>query len=83
MEGRMISDEDYENTQLWIGLTCAFIERGGDRLDDFIERAERSMALGPIPHPSEFQVGAERLGEVLAHAHALRRARNAIIIAHD
>jgi len=51
---------------------------GAPTLDLFIERAERSMAVGPVLHPSEFRVGADKLTEVLACAHALREAREKI-----
>jgi hypothetical protein len=51
---------------------------GKPSLDLFIERADRSLAVGPILHPSEFQAGAEKLQEVLAYARALKTARDAI-----
>jgi hypothetical protein len=52
---------------------------GEDALDLFIQRADRALSLGPIIHPSEFQTGAGKLQEALAHARALRTAREAIL----
>lgn len=77
-----ISDADYLATQETIAAVSRVLVDPGDlgapTLDLFIERAERSLSLGPILHPSEFRAGADKLHEVLACACALRDARDRI-----
>lgn len=78
-----IADDAYDETQNMIELVCGVLldPKGGlgaPALDLFIERAERSLAVGPILHPSEYRAGAEKLEEVVACARALREARDKI-----
>lgn len=79
-----ISDEGYESVQRMIQAVAQTLidpksGLGKPSLDLFIERAEQSQGLGPILHPSEWRDGTDQLGQVLAHARALRTARNAIL----
>lgn len=77
----MISDEDYVRTQEWLEESCAALIREGRDLAAFVERAERSLDLGPIFHPSEFVAGADALREVVAHARAMLEARSTVLAA--
>lgn len=80
MSDRTISaDEAYGATQKTVEIVSRLLLHELDEpLDSLIARAERSMAIGPILHPSEFRDGAEKLSEVLTCAYALRGAREEI-----
>ncbi len=74
-----LTNAEYAETQKMIEVFCqALLGTLGDSLESFIRRAEYSMAIGPILHPSEFRAGAGNLSEVLTCAHALRDAREKI-----
>lgn len=80
----MISDEDYKDMQASISIATAVLAGiDGDRLDAFIERADRAMGIGPILHPTEWREAADQLELILSHARTLRAARVAVVHARN
>jgi hypothetical protein len=78
-----IADDAYERIQSMLGTVSQLLLDpklgfGKPSLDLFIERAERAESLGPVLHPSEFQIGADKLRLVLVCARAIRDARDQI-----
>jgi hypothetical protein len=76
-EDGTLADERYIGAQETVQIISSMLVNPDftGRLDELIDRAERSMAVGPILHPCEFRAGADKLTEVLACATALRDAR--------
>jgi hypothetical protein len=74
-----ISDNTYAETQVQIQtFSRILLSIDPVTLEQFVRRADRASAVGPVLYPTEYREAAGKLDEVLACARALRDARSRI-----
>lgn len=72
--------DDWLDTQNMVQSVCTILlSLDTEKLQAFIQRGESSLTIVPIPTPSEFPPGVDKLKEVLAHARVVLAAQEQII----